>query len=242
MQIGQELLEKVRGVTDKPVIAVFNTHVHGDHWLGNYGISQAWPDVPIYAHEKTIEKLSHGDDKLWLERISDMTGGAIAGTKPVIATHGLKGGETLELGGASFRIHYAGHAHTDTDIMIEVPGEKALFFGDVVVGEGVLHAGAPGDASYKGTEAAIESMLKGPATLFIPGHGHSGGRELPESALRFVKDLRGAVTKYYKQGLNAADMKDPVMKDLQAYKDWRSFDELGRVITYVYLEVEQDEF
>ena len=242
MQIGEELLAKVRTVTDKPVIAVFNTHVHGDHWLGNYGISKTFPKVPIYAHERTIERLRSGEDKMWLERISEMTKGAIEGTKPVIPTIGLKGGETLKLGDTTVHVHYAGHAHTDNDIMIEVPGEKVLFFGDVVIYEGVPHSGAPGDASFKGTEAAIESMLKGPSTLFIPGHGHSGGREVPESALRFVKELRAAVTKYYKQGMSAADMKAPITKDLQAYKDWRNFSELGRIITYVYLEVEQDVF
>lgn len=242
MQIGQELLEKVRKVTDKPVIAVFNTHVHGDHWLGNYGISQAYPNVPIYAHNRTIERLSGGEDKLWLDRMMEMTNGAIAGTKAVIPTKGLKGGETLKLGDATLRIHYAGRAHSDSDIMIEVLDDKALFFGDVVVAESVPHSGAPQDASFKGTQAAIESMLAGPSTLFIPGHGHSGGREVPESALRFVKDLRASVTKHFKEGLSAADMKEPVLKDLQAYKDWRNFNELGKVITYVYQEVEQDEF
>ena len=242
MQIGKELLAKVSNVTKKPVIAVFNTHVHGDHWLGNYGISQAYPKVPIYAHERTIERLSSGEDQLWLKQMMDMTKGAIAGTKPVIPTIGLKGGETLKLGDTTLRVHYAGHAHTDSDIMIEVLDDKALFFGDVVVSETVPHTGALHDANFKGTQAAIQSMLNGPSTLFIPGHGHSGGREVPESALRFVEALRGAVTKYYKQGLSADDMKEPVIRDLQAYKDWRNFSELGRVITFVYQEVERDEF
>ena len=242
MQIGQELLEKVREVTKKPVIAIFNTHVHGDHWLGNYGISQAYPDVPIYAHNRTIERLSNGEDKIWLNQMMDMTKGAIAGTVPVIPTKGLKGGETLKLGGTKLRIHYAGRAHSDSDIMIEAMDDKALFFGDVLVTESVPNSGAPHDASFKGTQAAIESMLKGPSKLFIPGHGHTGGREVPESALRFLKDMRASVTKHFKEGLSAADMKEPVIKDLQAYKDWRSFSELGKVITYVYQEVEQDEF
>lgn len=242
MQIGKELLAKVRKVTDKPVIAVFNTHVHGDHWLGNYGIRQAYPEVPIYAHVRTIERLSGGEDKIWLKQMMDMTQGAIAGTKPVIPNKGLKGGETLRLGDASLRIHYAGHAHSDSDLMIEVVEDKALFFGDVVVAESVPHTGAPHDASYKGTAAAIQSMLRGSSSVFIPGHGHSGGREVPESALRFVEALRSAVTKYYKQGLGAAEMKDPVIKDLQAYKGWRNFSEMGRVISFVYLEVEKDEF
>jgi glyoxylase-like metal-dependent hydrolase (beta-lactamase superfamily II) len=242
MQIGKELLGKIRKVTKKPVIAVFNTHVHGDHWLGNYGISQAYPKVPIYAHDRTIERLSGGEDKLWLNRMMDMTKGAIAGTLPVIPTIGLKGGETLKLGDTTLRIHYAGRAHSDSDIMIEVVDDKALFFGDVVVSESVPNTGAPQDANFKGNQAAIESMLNGPSTLFIPGHGHSGGREVPESALRFLEALRGSVTKHFKQGLSSSDMKDPVIKDLQAYKDWRNFSELGRVITYVYQEVEQDEF
>lgn len=241
-QIGKELLAKVRKITKKPVIAVFNTHVHGDHWLGNHGISQAYPKVPIYAHERTIELLKTGQDKMWLERMMSMTKGAIAGTQAVLPTKGLKGGETLKLGDATLRIHYAGHAHTDNDIMIEVVDDKALFFGDVVVAEGVPHTGAPADASYKGTISAIQSMLAGPATTFIPGHGHSGGREVPEAALRFLETLRAAVLKNYKQGLSASDMKDPVIKDLQVYKGWRNFDEMGRVITYVYQEVERDEF
>lgn len=242
MQIGNELLAKVRKVTKKPVIAVFNTHVHGDHWLGNYGISKTYPKVPIYAHERTIERLSSGEDQLWLKQMMDMTKGAIAGTKAVIPTIGLKGGETLKLGDITLRIHYAGHAHSDSDIMIEVVDDKALFFGDVVVSQSVPHTGAPQDASFKGTQAAIHAMLKGPSTMFIPGHGHSGGREVPESAMRFVEELRSAVTRYYKQGLSAADMKEPVIKELQAYKDWRNFNEMGRIITYVYQEVERDEF
>lgn len=241
-QIGKELLAKVRKITNKPVIAVFNTHVHGDHWLGNYGISKVYPKVPIYAHERTLERLANGEDKLWLKQMMTMTKGAVAGTRAVVPTIGLKGGETLKLGDTTLRIHYAGHAHSDSDIMIEVIDDKALFFGDVVVSESVPHTGAPQDANFKGTVSAIQSMLNGTATVFIPGHGHSGGREVPESALRFLEALRASVRKHYKLGLSAADMKEPVLKDLQAYKDWRNFDELGRVITYVFQEVEQDEF
>ena len=51
VEIGKQFLEKLHTQTNKPVIAVFNTHVHGDHWLGNQAIRQAFPDVPIYAHK-----------------------------------------------------------------------------------------------------------------------------------------------------------------------------------------------
>ena len=31
--VGEKVLDEVRKVTDKPVLAIFNTHIHGDHWL-----------------------------------------------------------------------------------------------------------------------------------------------------------------------------------------------------------------
>lgn len=241
-EVGKEMLKKVRKISKKPVIAVFNTHVHGDHWLGNYGISQVYPKVPIYAHVRTIERLHAGEAQVWLTRFMGMTQGAIAGTQIVIPTKGLKGGETITLGDTILRIRYAGPAHSDSDITIEVVHDKALFSGDIVLNKIIPNGAVPQDANYQGAIIAVKNMLDTPATLFIPGHGRSGGRELPEAMLRYLQTLHGAVRKYYKQGLSAADMKDPVMKDLQEFKDWADFNELGRIITYVYQQVERDEF
>lgn len=241
-EIGRQLLQKVREVTDKPVIAVFNTHVHGDHWLGNHGIREVYPGVPIYAHARMIERAKAGEGEEWIKLFTGMTKGAVADTKAVTPNIGLKGGETLKLDGVALRIHHTGHAHTDHDIMIEVVDDKALFFGDIVNNKEIINSAVPKDASYKGSIAAIKTMLKGSATLFIPGHGRSGGREVPEAALRFLEQLRAAVIKYYKQGLTDYEMKNPITQELAEYKGWYNFNELGRVITFVYQEVEQENF
>lgn len=37
-------------------------------------------------------------------------------------------------------------------------------------------------------------------------------------------------------------MVEPIKEDMQAYRDWYNFDELGRVISHVYLQVEAREF
>nr|WP_231892881.1 MBL fold metallo-hydrolase [endosymbiont of unidentified scaly snail isolate Monju] len=60
LQAGRMLVGKIRATTDKPVLAVFNTHVHGDHWLGNQAIVEAWPQAVIYAHPKMIEEAKAG--------------------------------------------------------------------------------------------------------------------------------------------------------------------------------------
>jgi len=30
-QVGEMIVKKIKALTDKPVVAVFNTHIHGDH-------------------------------------------------------------------------------------------------------------------------------------------------------------------------------------------------------------------
>jgi len=241
-EIGRQLLEKIKNVSDKPVIAVFNTHVHGDHWLGNHGIRAVYPSVPVYAHERMIERINAGEGQEWIKLFMDMTKQAIEGTKVVAPNIGLKGGETLKLDDITLRIHHTGHAHTDGDIMIEVVGDKGLFFGDIVAANRVPNSDVPEDASFKGTIKAIKLMLDGSATFFIPGHGLSGGREVPESSLHFLVKLRESVTRYYMQGLTDFEMKEKVIKDLSEFQDWHNFKEIGRVISFVYQEVEHDNF
>jgi ribulose 1,5-bisphosphate carboxylase large subunit-like protein len=51
LQIGQMAIRMIRRVTDLPVVAVFNSHYHGDHWLGNHAFAQTWgAQLPIHAH------------------------------------------------------------------------------------------------------------------------------------------------------------------------------------------------
>lgn len=241
-KIGKQLLKKIQAVSNKPVIAVFNTHVHGDHWLGNHGVREAYPGVPIYAHTRMIERVNAGAGEDWIKLLMGMTQGALGSTQAVGPNIGLKGGEELVLDGVRLKIHHTGHAHTDHDLMIEVLDDKGLFFGDIVAAKRVPNSDVPQDANFKGSIAAIQTLLKRPIDMYIPGHGRSGGREVPESSLRFLQALYASVTKYFNQGLQSYEMKEMVMADLAEYKDWNNFDEMGRVINSVYQEVERDQF
>lgn len=241
-EIGKQLLKKVKEVSDKPVIAVFNTHVHGDHWLGNHGIRESYPKVPIYAHKRMIERVINGDGEEWVKLLMGMTKGAVAGTRVVGPNIGITDGEELTIDGMKLKFHHTGHAHTDHDLMIEVSEDKALFFGDIVAAKRVPNSDVPQDANFKGSITAIKTMLTRPMDIYIPGHGVSGGREVPESSLHFLETLHASVTKYFNEGLESFEMKDKVRTDLNEYKDWNNFNEIDRVINFVYQEVERDNF
>jgi glyoxylase-like metal-dependent hydrolase (beta-lactamase superfamily II) len=241
-QVGSELVKKIRSVTDKPVIAIFNTHIHGDHWLGNDGVRRAYPKAAIYAHQRMVERLNQGEDEEWVKLFSQMTEGASDGTRAVGPNISVQHGETLTLGGVKLRIHHPGKAHTDNDILIEVVDDKAVFLGDIVTYRTVPSMVRPQDAYFKGILDALRMASRIPSDTFVPGHGPTGDRRITQETLNFLEKLYGAVTKYYKQGMSDFEMKQPIIKELADYRDWRQFEQLGGAISRIYLEVEAESF
>jgi glyoxylase-like metal-dependent hydrolase (beta-lactamase superfamily II) len=241
VQVGEMVLRKIAAVTKDPIIAVFNTHIHGDHWLGNQAIKAAYPKAVIYAHPKMMEAIKAGEGDNWIKMMNAATQGASRGTKVVAPDMGLDHDEALKLHGTSFRIYHNDRAHTDNDIMIEVVEEGVIFLGDNVLNKRIA-ANFPEHGNIQGQIAAIDLALKSKATHFIPGHGTSGGREIALTQQALLKLLRATVKKYYDQGLSDFEMKDKVMRDLDTYKDYYDFDNLGRVINAAYLQIETESF
>ncbi|MCP4949061.1 MAG: MBL fold metallo-hydrolase, partial [Aestuariibacter sp.] len=97
--VGEMVLKKISTVTDAPVIAVFNTHIHGDHWLANHAIKRAFPEAVIYAHPKMKARVEAGEGDMWLRRFNEMTKGALEGTRIVIPDVTVTNGEIVGLGG-----------------------------------------------------------------------------------------------------------------------------------------------
>jgi glyoxylase-like metal-dependent hydrolase (beta-lactamase superfamily II) len=240
VQIGAAVLGKVAGVTDKPVIAVFNTHVHGDHWLGNQAIKQAYPDAVIYAHERMLERVAESEGESWIRILDDLTGGAIKGTVVTAPDVGLAGGETLDFGNTAIQVHFKGKAHSDNDLLVEIDQERTLFMGDVGMVTRITSQHTDGDV--RGHIETLKFILETDNEVFIPGHGKSGGKEVPRLALSFHQALYDSVKRHYEAGLSDFEMKDEVIEDLAAFKDWDNFDDIGRAISHAYLRVEQDLF
>lgn len=242
-QIGDIVLNHVKTITDKPVVAVINTHVHGDHWLGNHAVAKAYPGVAIYAHENAVEQMKNGEDKAWLTLFQQLAPNAMKGTEIVRPNKVLKGGEKLSLGGLDVQMIYpVEKAHSTSDLFIKVPSEAAMFLGDIVMNRRTL-GNRVHEAGFSGIEKATAMALDHKdIKIFIPGHGNSGGPDMVANALTFISTLRASVKKYYDAGLADFEMRDKVLADLAAYKDWHGFDELGRAISFVFLEVEAEDF
>lgn len=237
--VGNMALEKIRGVTRKPVVAVFNSHVHGDHWLGNEAFKEANPKVKIYAHPNMIKQARAGEGRYWLKLFNETTNNAVVGTTPVPPSIGVKDGQKIRIGGVTFLVHETGPAHSDGDIMIEIPQEQVFFTGDII------RSGMIGisEISFKGYLNATRRILQTESKIYIPGHGKAGDKKIVLAYHNLINTLHETVVRLYGEGLADYQIKPYVVNALTEYKDWLRFNEhIGRLVSLAYLEAQADAF
>lgn len=234
------VLQAVRRITAKPVVAVFNTHVHGDHWLGNQAVTEAWPKVKIYAHPTMIERARAGAGEDWLKIMLDSTAGATAGTGMTFPNAEVGNQTDVMIGTTIFRIFHDGQAHTDNDIMILLPEKGVIFLGDNA-GHGRLLRLV--DGNFKGNIAALNRALESGAKVFVPGHGQTGGPEAATEYRDYLQTVLNGVKQYFEEDMSDFEIKPKLLPLLGRRKNWVDFDGLmGSHVSLAYLEVEADEF
>jgi glyoxylase-like metal-dependent hydrolase (beta-lactamase superfamily II) len=238
VQAGRMVVAQLRKTTKKPVTHVFNTHVHGDHWLGNQAILEAWPNATMIAHPDMIKKARDGADAFWIQLMSDMTKGYTDGTRAVIPTVAAADGQEFKIGGKTFRIHSSTDAHSKTDLMIEMVEDRILFTGDNVLSRQVMNLR---DGTFKGIIKATDQALALNARLYVPGHGQSGDRAFVAEQKVYFDTLLSEVRRMYDEGKSDYEMKPVIAEKLKAYKNWAEWDtNFGPQISLAILEIEQE--
>lgn len=238
VQVGRMVVAQIRKTTDKPVTHVFDTHVHGDHWLGNQAILEAWPKATLVAHPDMIKQAHNGADAFWIQLMSDMTGGYTDGTRAVIPTIEAADGQEFRIGGKTFRIHSSTDAHSKTDLMIEMVEDRILFTADNVLNRQVMNLR---DGTFKGVMKATDRALALNMALYVPGHGKTGDREFVTEQKAYFDILMAEVRRMYDEGMSDYEMKPVVAEKLKAYQDWAEWDtNLGQQISLAILEIEQE--
>jgi len=240
LQAGEMVLRMIRKLSDKPVVAVFNTHIHGDHWLGNQAIRQAYPDAPIYGHTEMLAMIEAGAGDTWVELMDKLTEGATRGTSVVAPDRPVKHGDTIKIGNKTFRIHHYGQAHTLTDIMIEVVEDGVVFLGDNVTADRIPRMS---DGNFTGNIASVDKILETGARTWIPGHGPTGDTTMVENYRDYLQAVYSAAQEAFNNDLDSSDVKSISLMTTTKFKDWVGYDEeLGPHGAQAYTEVEAAEF
>ena len=239
---GEYVLNEIKKITDKPVISVFNTHIHGDHWLGNQAVIKHYPDVKIYAHPTMIKDIPVAGP-MWVDIMMKLTKGEVEGLKVVGPNTKVGHEQIIKVGEQTFKIHNpTTKSHTNTDVMIEHLNSKTFFTADIVFYNrfGMFD----GDSSMLGNIEAIEYAKNLNMKLYIPGHGEP--KDLTKGYsdyLNYLRLLNTKVKQAYDDGMDSFEIKEKILADFKAYQSWVGFDAyFGKHIGKIYMEIEAADF
>ena len=244
LQIGQMAIRMIRKVTDKPVVAVFNSHYHGDHWLGNHAFVKTYGDkLPIYALPSTIEKLKGAEGNLWRGLMERWTNQSTLGTQVVLPNSPVQQGQAIQIGDVTFRMHHYGTAHTPSDLCVEVVQDKVTAVGDIAMTNRIANMD---DGSYPGTFKYYKSLEAATGQqLWVPGHGQARP-DLLKTYGEFMAGIWEPCLKAVEDGKNEAEARAAVMKDPRVAaraKSMQGFDgNIGKYVSLAYLEAEKVAF
>jgi len=160
--LAPKIKEALKGITDKPIKFILNTHYHGDHTGGNGVFGK---DAPIIAHENVRRRLQSGTT----------AGGrtvppAPKGALPVVTFNDRV---TIHANGEDIRALHVPSGHTDGDSVIFFPQSRVVHMGDDFFNGMFPFIDIENGGSVKGMAVSVEKILSqiGDDVKVIPGHG-----------------------------------------------------------------------
>lgn len=246
LQIGQMVIRMIKKVTQQPVVAVFNTHYHGDHWLGNHAFADAdayGKNLPIVALQGTADQIKGHEGNLWRSLMERWTNQATLGTQVVAPIRITTHGEVFRFGEVTLKMHHYGQAHTPSDLCVQVVEDQLTAIGDIAMENRIANID---DGSYPGTFKYFDALEKAaPGQLWVPGHGMPG-KDILQTYGTFLKGIWEPCLHAVKNDIPLDKAKDLVLKDPRVAsraKTMLGFEaNIGKYTSLAFLEAEKEAF
>jgi len=223
--MAEDVIRRVRAVTDKPIRYVVLSHYHAVRVLG----ASAFRAQEVIASQATLELIRERgaqDMRSEIERFPRLFRAveSIPGLTWPTLTFATE--MTLWLGRLEVRIIHPGRGHTQGDTIVWLPGERVLFAGDLVESGAAVYAGDAHLADWPRTLEHLRSLA--PARL-VPGRGPA--LATPRECEQAIAFTRGFVTALYdaaRAGVAAGRSLAEVYRATRARMD----PEFGRAVIY----------
>jgi glyoxylase-like metal-dependent hydrolase (beta-lactamase superfamily II) len=182
---GQQYVDEIKKVSDRPVKFLIYSHHHFDHIAGGQAFRDA--GAKIVAHKNATARLKMLQDP----------------ATPVPDQSVSDRGRTIKLGGTTLELKYVGRNHSDSTLVMRLPKEKIVFVVDFLPvgrmpGRGMI------DFYPLEAEESAKKVLAMDWERLIPGHPDSGGRlgtkQDVEQQLAIMQDASAEMKKLAREG------------------------------------------
>ncbi len=226
--LAQKIEAALRGITDRPVRFIVNTHWHSDHVGGNAYFQR---QGPILAHENVRRRMEAGGEIGGQLKVAPAPPEAL----PILT---FDDRASIHLNGEEIRAVHFPSGHTDGDAVVFFARSNVVHMGDDFVTYGFPFIDLDSGGSVKGMIAAVRKVMATvPADAkVIPGHGR----------LSTVKDLGPyaamleEATARIQKGIDAGKTVEQLKREkvLAGYESWSgTFISTDKFIETVYADL-----
>lgn len=224
--MAQDVIRRIREITDKPIRHVVMSHYHAVRVLG----ASAYEAHNIIASRGTYELVverGQQDYESEVGRFPRLFQGVDSVPGLTWPTVVFERELTLFLGKREVRIMHLGKGHTKGDTVVWLPKEKVLFSGDLVEFGATPYTG---DAYHEEWPATLDKVLAlGPQKL-VPGRGDAlltaeTSRQAIEGTRDFLREMYESVKAGRAAGKSLAECySETYAKLAPKYSQWVIFD------------------
>lgn len=168
--MAQDVIRRIREVTDKPIKYVLLSHYHAVRVLG----ASAYQPEHIIASQDTYELIVERGEQDKASEIGRFPRlfQAVESVPPGMTwpTITFTGKMTMFLGKLEVQILQLGRGHTKGDTVVWLPQDKVLFSGDLVEFDATPYAG---DAYFKDWPQTLDNIAALKPEKLVPGRGRA---------------------------------------------------------------------
>ena len=196
--LAPKIQAALKGIADKPLRFVLNTHWHGDHTGGNPIFSQ---QAPIIAQENVRKRLAAGRKGPGPEVPPQP-----ANVLPVVT---FEDKVSVHLNGEDILAIHFPKGHTDGDSVIFFPQANVLHMGDDFVTYGFPYVDLNSGGTVRGLIDALKKVvtLVPPNVKVIPGHGDLSTLDDVRAFTKMVEETFNLVSEQAGHGKSADEIK-----------------------------------
>ncbi len=240
---GQDLIDRIHKITDKPIKWVINTHFHGDHHLGNPAFKAV--GATIVAQRDTAELMAKTFNKEIARRgkFFESRHYDPQEVRLVLPDLTFDSAITIRLGGQEVRVFYLGPGQNPGDTFVLFPHDRAIYT------PGAFAKQSWANTAFTPSVESWIALLNKVAALtdvdkVLPAHGDVATRADVAEMAKFLADeyagVKDAVAKGLSEDETAKTLLFPQYKDYRNYHvrehDIRSLYELIKTGKSKYLE------
>lgn len=248
MSLTREMLDAMSDATGLGagrIGTIVNTHANGDHCHGN----GCCPQAEIIASDASAREMAEVPPAMLAQfkKLGAQLGPAGAYFADIFApfdfenvderapTRTFSGSLNLKVGDKDVKLIEVGPAHTGGDVLVHVPGDKAVFTGDILFinGTPLMWAGP-----VRNWIRACEEIIAMDVDVIVPGHGPVTDKKGVRRVAEYLAYMDGEARKRFDAGLSVREAALDIA--LGDYAGWGDAERIAVNVDSLYREYRGD--